>query len=240
MGVYFWSLSDFLLIIVLVWHFLPSALAFFYSAANKHKERESSAVYARRIDQLWLLVSHCTDTHIYVFSLALVFNDLLLIIKSESSAGVLVKHNHSKIIYSPPVFLHCVFASLIMWTLWLKSVGPITGSTTWTNTVRNRFRQKAGEIETFRALEIGAAKWCKEHIPHKGNDLTDEGLLLLDGMELWWEKQNLLWACHNSRKTDRMNIDGTFLPHQKGAISATFTSDWYLRKGETETSWGSG
>ena len=84
-------------------------------------------------------VSHCTDTHIYVFSLALVFNDLLLIIKSESSAGVLVKHNHSKIIYSPPVFLHCVFASLIMWTLWLKSVGPITGSTTWTNTVRNRF-----------------------------------------------------------------------------------------------------
>jgi len=30
-----------------------------------------------------------------------------------------------------------------------------------------------------------------------------------------------------------MNIDGTFLPHQKGAISATFTSDWYLRKGES-------
>ena len=98
--------------------------------------------------------------------------------------------------------------------------------------VRNRFHQKAGEIEAFRALEIGAAKWCKEHIPRKGNDLTDEGLLLLDDIELWWEKQNLLWACHNSRKKDRLNEDGTFLLHQKGAISATFTSDWCLRKGE--------
>jgi hypothetical protein len=57
-------------------------------------------------------------------------------------------------------------------------------------------------------------------------------------MELWWEKQNLLWACHNSRKQDRMNIDGTFLPHQKGAISETFTSDWYLRKGESRVKMG--
>jgi hypothetical protein len=44
-------------------------------------------------------------------------------------------------------------------------------------------------------------------------------------MELWWERQNLLWASYNSRKKDRMGIDGTFLPHQTGAISATFTSD---------------
>ncbi len=29
-----------------------------------------------------------------------------------------------------------------------------TRSTTWTNTVRNRFPQKAGEIEAFRTLEI--------------------------------------------------------------------------------------
>jgi hypothetical protein len=114
-------------------------------------------------------------------------------------------------------------------TVYQWEVGPITISTTWTNTVRNRFRQKAGEIEAFRALEIGGAKWCKEHIPRKGNDLTDEGLSVLDDMELWWEKQSLLWSCHNSRKKDRMNIGGTFLPHQKGAISSTFTSDWYLR-----------
>ena len=56
------------------------------------------------------------------------------------------------------------------------------------------------EIEVFRTLEIGEAKWCKEHIPRQGKDLTDEGLLLLDDLELWWEKQNPLWSCHNSRK----------------------------------------
>ena len=72
--------------------------------------------------------------------------------------------------------------------------GPITRSTTWTNKVRNPFRQKAGEIEAFRVLEIGTVK--KERIPHKVNDLTDEGLLLLDDIELWWEKQNLL-KCHS-------------------------------------------
>ena len=68
-------------------------------------------------------------------------------------------------------------------------------------------------------LEIGAAKWRKEHVPCKGNDLnelTEEGVSLLDDMELWWDKQNLLWACHTSRKKDRMNIDGTFHPHQGG------------------------
>jgi hypothetical protein len=71
-------------------------------------------------------------------------------------------------------------------------------------------------------------KWCKEHIPHKGNDLndiTEEGISLLDDMELWWERQNLLWVSYNSRKKARMGIDGTFLPYQTGAISATFTSD---------------
>jgi hypothetical protein len=64
---------------------------------------------------------------------------------------------------------------------------------------------------------IGAAKWCKEHIPRKGNDFTDEGLLILDDMELWWEKEILLWACHNS---------------------AVFTSDWYLRQGESRDKLG--
>jgi hypothetical protein len=46
-------------------------------------------------------------------------------------------------------------------------------------------------------------------------------------MELWLEKQNLLWACHHARKKDRMNEleDGTFLPLKKGVISATFTGD---------------
>ncbi len=35
-----------------------------------------------------------------------------------------------------------------------------------------------------------------------------------------------------------MNIDGTFRPHQDGATSATFTSDWYLRKGESRDKMG--
>jgi hypothetical protein len=50
------------------------------------------------------------------------------------------------------------------------------------------FEKKAGEIKAFRALEIGATKWCKEHILLKGNDLTDEGISLSDDMELWWVK----------------------------------------------------
>ena len=39
-------------------------------------------------------------------------------------------------------------------TVYQWTVGPTTRSSTWTNTVRNRFRQKTGEIEAFRALEI--------------------------------------------------------------------------------------
>jgi hypothetical protein len=80
--------------------------------------------------------------------------------------------------------------------------GPIARSTTWTNMVRNRFRQKSGEIEAIRALDIGAAKWCTEQIPRNGNDLTVEGLSQLDDMELWSEKQNLLWACHRKLRPD--------------------------------------
>jgi hypothetical protein len=51
--------------------------------------------------------------------------------------------------------------------------------------VRNYIRQKAGEIEAFKALEIGALKWCKEHIPRDGNDLTEKGQMLLEDPELW-------------------------------------------------------
>ncbi len=86
-----------------------------------------------------------------------------------------------------------------------------------------------------------STKWYKGIIPRKGNDLndiTEEGISLLDDMELWWEKQDLLWSCHTLRKKDRMNIDGSFFLHQNGAISATFTSNWYLRKGEIRDKMG--
>ncbi len=35
-----------------------------------------------------------------------------------------------------------------------------------------------------------------------------------------------------------MNNDGSFVTHQVGAISSTFTSDWYLRKGESRDKMG--
>jgi hypothetical protein len=126
-------------------------------------------------------------------------------------------------------------------TIYRWKIGQHRRSTAWTNTVRSRFRQKTGEIEAFRALEIEEAKWCKDHIPRKGsdiNDITEERISLLDNMELWWGRQDLLWACHTLRKKDRINIDGSFWLHQSGAISATFTSDWYLRKGESRDKMG--
>ncbi len=121
-------------------------------------------------------------------------------------------------------------------------IGQHTRSTTWSNTVRNQFRQEMVEIETYRALEIGEVKWYKEHIPHKGNDLndiTEEGISLLDKMELWWETQDLLWVRHTLRKKDRMNIDGSFWSYQSGAISATFTATGTYVRERVETRWGS-
>ncbi len=56
----------------------------------------------------------------------------------------------------------------------------------WTNTVNNYIRQKSGEIEAYKDLEIGSLKWCKEHIPRDGNDLTEEGQN--------WRTQNYGWT----------------------------------------------
>jgi hypothetical protein len=35
-----------------------------------------------------------------------------------------------------------------------------------------------------------------------------------------------------SRKRERNNEDGVFMSHQKGPITSTFTTDWFLREGE--------
>ncbi len=48
----------------------------------------------------------------------------------------------------------------------------------------NYISQKEGEIETYKALEIGTQKWWKEHIPRNGNGLTEEGQILLEDPEL--------------------------------------------------------
>ncbi len=62
--------------------------------------------------------------------------------------------------------------------------GTVLKTSVWFNSVSNYIRQKVGEIETYEALEIGTQKWCKEHILRNGNDLTEEGQILLEDPEL--------------------------------------------------------
>ena len=55
---------------------------------------------------------------------------------------------------------------------------------------------------------------------------------------MWLDKSSLYWKCHMSRKRERINDDGSFRPHQKEAITGTFTGDWYLREGESRDNLG--
>ena len=57
--------------------------------------------------------------------------------------------------------------------------------------MHNHIRQKEGEIEDYK-MERDALKWCKEHIPRDGNDLTKEGQLLLEDPELWLDRLTFL------------------------------------------------
>ena len=109
----------------------------------------------------------------------------------------------------------------------------------WTNTVRNRIGQKVGEGEAFGTLEMGTAKWCKEHITRKGEiPITEDGRRMLEDSEIWLDKRTLHWNRHTSRKRERISDDGSFRLHHKGAITGTFTGDWYLRKGESRDKLG--
>ncbi len=38
---------------------------------------------------------------------------------------------------------------------------------------------EGGEIETFKVLEVGGLKWCKEHVPRDGNDWTEGQILVV-------------------------------------------------------------
>ena len=112
----------------------------------------------------------------------------------------------------------------------------------WTNTVCNYIRQKAGEIEDLNALGIGVLQWCKEHIPSFGNELTEEGQILLQDPELWRDRLvarlTFLGECHTSRKRERNTEEGTFLLHNTGVITSTFTEDWLLTEGESRDKLG--
>jgi hypothetical protein len=66
------------------------------------------------------------------------------------------KVNHSPL---PSPLLH-------LWPVTSTKHGGLTvlKTSVWTNTVRNYIRQEAGEIEAYKALEIGTLEWSKEHI----------------------------------------------------------------------------
>ena len=102
----------------------------------------------------------------------------------------------------------------------------------------NYIWQKSGEIESYKALEIDAQKWCKEHIPRNGNDLTETGQILLEDPELCLDRQTFSWACHTSRKREHTTEDGTVFLHNKGVITSTFTGDWLLTEGENRDKLG--
>ncbi len=95
-----------------------------------------------------------------------------------------------------------------------------------------------GEIEDYKTLEIDSLKWCKEHIPRNGNDLTEEGQILLEDPELWLDRQTFSWECHGSRKREHTTEDGTFLLHNKRPITSTFARDWFLTQGENRDKLG--
>ena len=90
-------------------------------------------------------------------------------------------------------------------------------------------------------MEIDTLKWClksEEHIPRDGNDLTEEGQILLEDPKLWMDHLTFLWECHTSRKREHTTEDGTFLFHNKGVIPSIFTGDWFLTEGESRDKLG--
>jgi len=111
-----------------------------------------------------------------------------------------------------------------------KSGVNTTEQTAWTQAVRNRMRQKAGEIQAYRAYEKGAEK---EHMPRKGKgSISAEGQEVLVDKDVWGNGTSLQEAIYESRKRERSNEDGLFMTHQKGPITTTFTVDWFLREGQ--------
>ena len=125
--------------------------------------------------------------------------------------------------------------TIYQWTEAFKTKDGVdtTKQTAWTKAVRNRMRQKAGEIQAHLAYEKGVDKWRKEHMPKTGKgNISVEGKELLEDKEIWGNETALRGAIYDSRKRERSNEDGTFMPHLKGPITSTFTADWFLREGQ--------
>ncbi len=98
----------------------------------------------------------------------------------------------------------------------IKSDVHTTKQSTWTQAVRNRMTQKAGEMQVYRAYEKGDEKWRTEHMPRigKGNISAEEQGFLED-KEIWGNETALHGTVYESRKLERSNEDGLFVPHQK-------------------------
>jgi hypothetical protein len=108
-----------------------------------------------------------------------------------------------------------------------------TRQTAWTQVVRNRMRQKTGEIQTYRSYEKGVEKWRKEHMSRKGQGgISEEGQEILEDRDIWTHETTLHGVMYESRKRERSNDDGVCMRYQKGSITSTFTADWFLREGE--------
>ncbi len=54
----------------------------------------------------------------------------------------------------------------------------------------------------------------------------------MDDTDRFRDQTSLLTECHESRKRERIQEDGSFVHHQKGPITATYTADWNLRERE--------
>ncbi len=78
--------------------------------------------------------------------------------------------------------------TIYQWSEASKTKGSIetTKQTSWTLAVRNRIRQKEGEIQAHRVYEKGAEKWRKEHMSKRGKgNISAEGQELLEDKEIW-------------------------------------------------------
>ena len=54
----------------------------------------------------------------------------------------------------------------------------------------------------------------------------------MEDKEIWGNETALREAIHNSMKRERSNVDVVLMPHQRGPITSTFTTDWFLWEGQ--------
>ena len=82
----------------------------------------------------------------------------------------------------------------------------IIKTSAWTQAVRNRMRQKAGEIQAFRAFDRGEEKWRREHTQRNETDPTsEEGRNLLEDTDRWRDQAYRLKEYYESRKRERIH-----------------------------------